>query len=212
MKSSESLPVVAAFDFDGTVTYRDTLLPFLIEVKGLFSTFLNLAKELPALAGFVLGIVPRQRAKEAILSRFFKGKAIGEVFALGKIYAQGTLKTKIRPEALQRIHWHLKQGHRCVLISASLDIYLNQWAHDIGIHDTITSHLDVDSSGVVTGRLLGDNCWGPEKLRRMEELLGPRRGYLLYAYGDSRGDKEMLENADYPYFKQMPTGQPGEHP
>lgn len=205
MNKSKTPPVVAAFDFDGTVTYRDTLLPFLMEVQGPLGAFWNLAKDLPSLVGFALGVVPRQQAKEAILSRFFKGKSIEEVRLLGKQYAEGSLKDKIRPEALQRLQWHQNQGHRCVIISASLDIYLAKWAHDVGIHDIITSQLDVDSQGKVTGHLLGDNCWGPEKLRRLEELLGPRKGYVLYAYGDSRGDQEMLGNADYPFFKHMPV-------
>lgn len=198
----KNLQTVAAFDFDGTLTYSDTLLPFLFYAKGFFATIFNLTRNLPALAGFALGIVPRQTAKEAVLTTFFAGTPLAEINALGAAFARSTLKKKICPEALKKLQWHQQQGHRCILISASLDVYLAPWAQEVGIHDIITSSLAVDASGNATGRLLGDNCWGPEKLRRLTALLGPREGYVLYAYGDSRGDREMLDHADYSFYRK----------
>lgn len=201
---NNSLQVVATFDFDGTVTYKDTLLPFLIEIGGISKALGNLTRESPYLAGYVMGFVPRQKAKEAILTRYFQGMPIDQINDLGKKFASGKLNRLVRPEALQRIKWHQSQGHRCILISASLDVYLSPWSSQHGFQDIITSRLDVDFKGKATGRLIGANCWGPEKSRRLEELLGPRESYLLYVYGDSRGDKEILSMADYAFYRQMP--------
>ena len=87
----------------------------------------------------------------------------------------------------------------CVLISASIDAYLDPWSKLAGFDHVICSRLETTPAGNVTGRLVGLNCWGPEKVRRLEELFGPLKKYTLYAYGDSRGDKELLAGADYPF-------------
>jgi HAD superfamily phosphoserine phosphatase-like hydrolase len=91
-----------------------------------------------------------------------------------------------------------------VVISASLDIYVRPWAIKAGFADVIATHLETREDGRVTGKLSGANCFGAEKVRRLEALLGPRSGYTLYAYGDSRGDKELLLSADYPYYRKIP--------
>jgi len=127
-------PVVAVFDFDGTLTYRDTLLPFLIHAYGPYSTSCKLTVELPFVFGFALGIIPRQQAKERVLKRFFKGKQLHEIEALGHSFAENSLDKHLRPEGRQRIAWHLSQGHRCILVSASLDVYLKPWAEKMGFH------------------------------------------------------------------------------
>lgn len=195
---------VAAFDFDGTVTYRDTLFPFLIFVFGFWKTMGKLFLDLPHLIGFVLKISPRQKTKERILGRFFAGRDLNEIRTLGETFAAEKLDSHIRPEAIQRLRWHQSQGHRCVLISASLDVYLTPWADRMGFADLISSRFETNGTGEITGKLLGFNCWGPEKVRRLTEHLGPKK-YQLYAYGDSRGDQELLALADHPFYRQMPT-------
>jgi HAD superfamily hydrolase (TIGR01490 family) len=192
-------PIVAAFDFDGTLTYRDSLLPFAIFVRGKLRSTAYLTLELPRLAGFVLKFVPRQIAKEALLKRFFGGEHIETLRKWGQEFAHKGLPFLLRPEAMEKFHWHKQQGHRCVLVSASVDVYLNPWAYHVGFDDVVSSRLAVGPDHLVSGRLEGANCWGPEKTRRLEELLGPKAHYILYAYGDSRGDQEMLSMADHAY-------------
>jgi len=105
---------------------------------------------------------------------------------------------------MRRLAWHKQQGHRCVVISASLDLYVRPWAIKEGFDDVIATLLDVKGDGCVTGKLSGANCFGIEKVRRLETLLGSREDYSLYAYGDSRGDRELLSFADYAYYRQIP--------
>lgn len=196
---TQTLPVVAAFDFDGTLTYRDSLMPFGIFVQGKLLSTLSVTLALPYLLGFVCKIVSRKKAKEALLARFFKGEHIESLRKWGQEFASKGIPFLLRPEAMQRFYWHKSQGHRCVVVSASIDAYLNPWAYSVGFNDVLCSRLEVTADQKVTGKLLGQNCWGPEKVSRLEELLGPREGYVLYAYGDSRGDREMLAAADYAY-------------
>lgn len=196
---TDTRPVVAAFDFDGTLTYRDSLLPFTIFVRGKWRTTWNLLLELPKLMGFVCKVTSRQTAKEGLLTRFFGGESVEQMHQWGESFAAHCLPLLLRPEAMERFHWHKEQGHRCVLVSASIDAYLTGWAKHVGFDDVICSRLEVTADQRITGRLVGLNCWGPEKTRRLEILLGPKTRYTLYAYGDSRGDQELLALADYPF-------------
>jgi HAD superfamily hydrolase (TIGR01490 family) len=196
-------PVVAAFDFDGTLTYRDALLPFLISVLGPVHTFSKILLQVPSILGFVCGYVSRQQTKEGILTKTIGGMSKDQLFQQGNQYAAGALNRLVKPEALERLRWHQSQGHRCVLISATLDVFLEPWSKREGFQDLICSQLEVDQQRRVTGRLVGLNCWGPEKTRRLIDLIGPKETFTLYAYGDSRGDRELLELADYPYYRRF---------
>jgi len=122
----------------------------------------------------------------------------------GERFAVHVLPSLLRHEAMQRLEWHKQHGHRCVVISASLELYLQPWAIKAGFDDVIATQLETRDDGRVTGKLSGANCYGIEKVRRLETLLGERTGYSLYAYGDSRGDKELLSFADHPYYRKFP--------
>lgn len=198
-----SKPTIAAFDFDGTLTYRDSLLPFLRFVKGDCVTIKNIFLEIPLFILYLLGKASRQKVKEALLSRFLKGMSKQEIERIAQKFAQEIIPKKLRPQALERIHWHQKQGHRCILISANLDIYLIPWAQLVKFDRTITSKVAFSKEDFITGKLDGLNCRGEEKVRRLFAEEGPREHYVLYAYGDSAGDKELLDIADYPFYKRL---------
>jgi phosphatidylglycerophosphatase C len=175
-------PIIAAFDFDGTITTRDVLPSFLIHAQ-----------------------ISRQQMKEIILSRFFKGMAETKIHTLAKAFSNSpSFKRLLRPEALRRIYWHQLQGHRLILISAAIDAALIPWAQLVRFDQIIASKLEISPQGRITGHLIGLNCWGPEKVRRLEELVGPRETFVLYAYGNSRGDKELLNSADFAFLREMP--------
>lgn len=202
-KNKDERPVVAAFDFDGTLTYRDTLSSFLLYAAGPLKTTWCLLLQLPILVAFVLGRASRQEVKERVLKQFFAGESMDKLRHMGKIFAKEQLSRHLRPESMERLKWHLQQGHRCVLVSASVDVYLEPWAKSAGFSDALTSKVAFDAEGNVTGKLIGLNCRCQEKVRRLRELLGPLEKYHIYAYGDSRGDKEMLAIADHPYYRKM---------
>lgn len=200
-ESYNNKEVIAAFDFDGTITYRDTTLAFLIFIAGYWKTFFLLLMKIPIIVAYVLGISPRQQTKESIFGAFMKGKSLEDIRRLGEAFSKDFLPRHVRPQALERIQWHQKQGHRCLLVSASIDAYLEPWAKSVGMEDAVTSRLAVDENGNVTGKLQGLNCRREEKVRRLSELLGPLEHYHIYAYGDSDGDKELLEAADDSFYR-----------
>jgi phosphatidylglycerophosphatase C len=196
-------PVVAAFDFDGTLTRRDTLFPFLLHVAGPVKFSWKIVLLLATLAGYALGLIRNDKAKIKVLTRFLVNMEMASLQQYAQQFAEQKLPSLLRSEAMQRLAWHRQQGHRCVVVSASLEIYLRPWASTAGFDDILGSRLETLADGRTTGNLLGENCFGAEKMRRLETLLGSRDGYTLYAYGDSRGDKELLSAADYPFYKKF---------
>lgn len=192
-------PIIAAFDFDGTLTKCDSLLPFLIFCFGSWKTALGLVREIPTFIAYLLSMRSRQQTKEKILERFFKGTSHQQMRLWGSQFAENNLQRWLKPDSMKKLQWHQSQGHRCILISASIHIYLEPWASQQGFDDILSSRLAFDKQGLVTGKLVGLNCWGAEKSRRLLELIGKRDEFILYAYGDSAGDHELLEMADYPF-------------
>lgn len=182
---------VAAFDFDGTLTRRDTLLQFLASIVG----WPRVAAALGVHARRL--VRDRDVAKERLLVRLLAGRPDDELRRAGHAYAQ---TIRIEPQMRERMAWHRAQGHELVIVSASLDLYLDEVARSLGVEHTLCTTLEVDAEGRCTGRLLGGNCRGPEKAKRLRTYLGdaPDDDLVLWAYGDSRGDHEMLAMADHP--------------
>lgn len=181
---------LVAFDFDGTLTRRDTLLPFLLQVLGWRALSLALLRTALPLLGYALGLVRNDSAKQSLLAAALRGRDSGQLQRLGERFAC-TLDARLRPEAAAALRRHREAGHRLLLVSASLDCYLVPWAQQQGFEHCLCSVLEVDAQGRMTGRLLGRNCHGPEKRARLRAYLGAD-ARLDYAYGDSRGDWEML--------------------
>ena len=187
----------AAFDFDGTMTRRDTLVPFLVSVAGRGAVARALAAESPRLARAGAGRGDRDDAKERVLTRVLRGSSHADVAAAGRTYGAMLTRTAVTPEARDRIAWHRREGHEIAIVSASLDVYLAEVADAFGIAHVLSTSLELDGQGRCTGRLLGANCRGPEKAARLRTLFDGA-DIELWAYGNSHGDDEMLAFAQHP--------------
>ncbi len=192
--------VVAAFDFDGTISMRDTFFPFLVYAFGKAAVYSALALGLMELLQWHPDKSVRDRLKASFVRRLFKSVSRRELEAAAEAYAQQVLAKHLRRKALERIRWHREQGHRCVMVSASPDIYLKYIVQALGFSDLLCTQLGVDAE-IFTGELVGANCRCAEKVRRLARLLGNLEQYCIYAYGDSAGDEEMLAIATEKYFK-----------
>lgn len=194
------IPVIAAFDFDGTITTRDTFIPFLYRAFGksrVLRVFVRLSFEAAKMG---LGLSSRDELKSRVIRTLFQGDGRERLRQIGREYA-GQVEAWFRPKALERIEWHRKAGHRLVLVSASLDLYLETVAKNLGFDDLLCTTISVDEFQMCDGRLVDGNCRGLEKVRRLEALLGDLCKLELYAYGDSAGDKEMLEVSNHAHYR-----------
>lgn len=147
----------------------------------------------PWLLAYVGKLVTNQTAKEKVASAFFKGMHRQDFDRLAQDFVAKKLNGIVRPNALAKIRWHISQQHRVILVSASFADYLKFWCdqHEIELVGTQLEEKD----GRLTGKFATPNCWGPEKVRRIKELIDIDSFTSIYAYGDSRGDREMLELA-----------------
>src|SRR5690606_38030685 len=156
---------VAFFDFDGTLTTGDTLMPFLKFVVGTPTYYAKLALVSPVLAAYFAKLLRNDIAKQIVLKQYLAGYHIDDLFERGQRFSDEMIPTMLRPEGMERLRWHQEQGHECVLVSASMDVYLNAWARREGFSEVICTALEKDDSGYVSGRIQGENCHGEEKVR-----------------------------------------------
>jgi phosphatidylglycerophosphatase C len=188
---------VAAFDFDGTLTRYDSLLRFLITVAGRGPVLRAMGSESRALALAAVGRGDRDAEKERILTRLLGGRPHDEVETAGRAFGTALARSGITADGRERIAWHRAAGHEVVIVSASLDVYLDEVGRALGVDEVLCSSLAVDERGRCTGALIGGNCRGPEKATRLRALLG-EADVELWAYGNSGGDDEMLALAQHP--------------
>lgn len=188
---------VAAFDFDGTIVPGDSLLPFVWRVAGP-GRFLHTALRHGPRVGLATAgrVGSRDAAKAAFVRTALRGLRASDVIAAAVDFSH-RLEDKVHPAARERIAWHRGQGHALVLISASLRLYLEPLAARLGFDAVLATGLEVGEDGLLTGELEGLNVRGPEKVARLRHWLDDERPRVLWAYGDSPGDAELLAAADH---------------
>jgi len=195
--------VIAVFDFDGTLVKGDSFFRFVTWRRKRLSIAKDLVITAPLLALYLLRLVGNERHKMAFFSRYYAGMRMEEFESLGKSFAMNQLPAMIRKEALERLRAHKKKGHRVVIISASLETWIKPWADAHGVDLLLAGRPEI-SEGRLTGRLAGENCFGEEKTNRLFRTLPKERAlYEIYAYGDSRGDSDLLAAADHAFFRSF---------
>jgi HAD superfamily hydrolase (TIGR01490 family) len=189
---------LALFDFDGTVTFKDTFTPFIYFATSRTRIALGRVLLAPMILGYKLGLIAAPRMRAAIARIAFQGRYESEVKALGARYS-ATLSARVRPEALERIRWHQANGDVVVVVSASLRTYLGNWCEGHQL-ELVCTELE-SKDGVLSGRYAGGDCTGSEKARRVRERYDVKRYPIIYAYGDTKEDHELLRLATKPFFR-----------
>lgn len=192
--------IVAAFDFDGTITTADSFRYFVRYAVGTPRFAWAGLRALPWLLAMKAGWISRGDAKAKFAWFAFGPIEADALDALACRFAQSELLRLVRPEMIERVREHCARGHEVVLVSASPSLYLEKWAAQAGIASVLSTRLAFEH-GVFCGKLDGENCWGPQKVVRLRAWWGDRQPQRLYAYGDSRGDKEMAELADWAWIR-----------
>ncbi len=187
--------IVAVFDFDGTLTTKDTLLEFIKFSKGNLKFYMGFLLFLPYLILMKLHLYPNWKCKEKIFSHFYKGMSYAQFKKVGIDFTE-KVKQIQRRSTLDILKKHLAAGATIYVISASIDEWVRPFCKQLGVKDILATKIEIDSNGIITGKFISRNCYGIEKVNRLLEIEPNRTEYILYAYGDSRGDKEMIEFSD----------------
>ena len=190
---------VAAFDVDGTLTRRDCVVPFLRQVAGTGVLGRRLAAR-PVSVATLARRRDRDGLKAAATEAAFTGQPIDRIERLAVEFAESVFATGLRPDTVAELDAHRERGDTVLLVSASFEVYLRPLAELLGADDVLAARLEVADDGFLTGRMVGANCRGPEKVRRLhawlDEHAGGRGNAHVTAYGDSPGDRELLGDAD----------------
>ncbi len=190
---------IAFFDFDGTITTRDTLLEIIKFHRGRPLFYLGFLLNTPFLLAFKLGLISNYSAKQRVLRFFFRNMPLTEFQSRCDQFGIGTLPSLIRPKATQEIQKLREGGATVVIISASAGNWISHWAATLDI-PLLATNLEVQNERI-TGRIEGRNCYGPEKVNRIQAAYDLSAYDEVYCYGDSGGDKEMLELANRKFYK-----------
>jgi len=195
--------VVAAFDFDGTLTRGGSVWPFLVAMSGrrrVLTAAVAVAGKL--LAAALLGGRHADAAKEALFRRTLAGLRAEETAVRAAAFGRAHYRRHSRADIRERMEWHRARGHRLVIVSASPRIYLEAVAEDLEVDALVATRLAVGEDGRLTGSYEGGNCRGAEKLARVRALIDrwtTDAGAItpvLWAYGNSDGDRQLLAGAD----------------
>lgn len=193
---------LAIFDFDSTITLKDSFSDFLFKTCKKNDLLFAFIKNLPILIGYKLKIVSNESAKESVFRSLFRNMEESAFIKICARYSFEKIPKIVNPKALNKIDWHKKQGHELIIISASLEDYIWPWALQNGFTRIICTKVE-KINRKLTGRLGSKNCYGPEKVDRFKQEYPKRENYFIYSYTDSRSDKDILQMADKPFYRKF---------
>ena len=162
----------------------------------------------PWLLGFALRLTPNHVAKQKLLLVTLKGKTTAQMDDWTHRWLAQDFASQLQPWTMARLTWHQERGHLCVMVSASPDIYLKHAARRLGFDALLCTEMAVTAE-TLTGQMKTPNCHGAQKVLRLKAWMAERFGTdgsakIVYAYGDTSGDKPMLRLADHAFYCGKP--------
>lgn len=190
---------LALFDFDGTVTANDNFTMFVRFASSRRRLIAGSILLFPVLAGYALGFISASRTRRIVSYAAFRGRKEEALLDAGRRYAAGVIPRYLRADVMKRIEWHRERGDRIAVVSASLGVYLRPWCESLGL-DCICTELGM-RSGIATGRYAEGDCTGLRKAERVKGKYFDRAYGTVYAYGDTKEDRDLLELAQRRFFR-----------
>jgi HAD superfamily hydrolase (TIGR01490 family) len=190
---------IAFFDFDGTITTKDTMLEFARYCHGFTRYSIGICLISPWLIAMKFGLISKSRAKENFLTYFFGRMEVEEFNTSCLAFTAAVVPRLVKQDALLAIKKHMQDNTDIVIVSASAENWVAPWCRQNNLQ-YICTRLEIKGQKI-TGKLLGQNCNGPEKVSRIKEKFELADYKNIYCYGDSKGDKQMLQLATHPAYR-----------
>ncbi|MEM6763862.1 MAG: HAD-IB family hydrolase [Bacteroidota bacterium] len=187
------------FDFDGTITQKDTLFEFFRFTHGKDRFIGGLILNVHILFLAWLRLYPRSMAKQKLLNHFYKGWTREDLFDAGKLYFHKVIHFITYEDAMKQLKAYLDDEARIIVVSASLDVWVKPFCDYYDI-ECIGTRLQYNA-GIYEGSFATPNCNGKEKVKRIKEMVDISQYEPVIAYGNSSGDKAMLALADEKHYK-----------
>lgn len=198
---NENIKSLALFDFDGTLTTKDTFLLFIRFYHGPLKFFWGILVNAINFFKYFSGKISANELKDTILTFFFSGEDIQIFKNKAELFSTNGVPKIIDPKAFRKLVKHINHGDDVAIVSASPEVWIKPWAQNFDI-EVIATKLNV-KEGKITGKIEGKNCKGLEKAQRIKEIYDLNSYDYIYAYGDSSGDKEMLELATHKFYRKF---------
>ena len=189
---------LALFDFDHTITTCDTYGRFLRRVATPEQRAQAWWRLGPWVLAYRLKLISAERVRRRVTAQVFTGRHAGEIAQMARDYARDHLPAMVRPQMLEQIQWHKAQDHTVVVVSGSLDLYLQHWCDALGLH-LLCNRLEVRDERL-TGRYADGDC-GARKAAHIRRVFDLGKYRRIHAYGDSREDKPMLALAHERWYR-----------
>jgi HAD superfamily hydrolase (TIGR01490 family) len=193
--------VLALFDFDGTITHKDSFIEFIKYYRGVPLMLFGFFVLSPVIILYKFRLVKNWKAKEIVISWFFKKEPYNVFREKCRIFGLTKIPGLVKPVAIEKIGRHIENGDRVLVVSASLDDYLLDWCESMNL-ELLATKLEVKND-CLTGKIKGKNCYGIEKKRRLIEYLDLSNFSDIFVYGDSKGDLPLMELANHKHFKSL---------
>lgn len=195
---------IAVFDFDGTLTKQDSLFLFISFIFGIKRLFIGLCINFITLTLYTLRLKDNGEAKEILFSYFFKNMPINKFNDYCLDFANKYKHSLMRDSMMSKLKEHLRGGDKVYILTASIINWVSPFFYEYPEIKVLGTEIEIDDKvQLLTGNFSTKNCYGQEKVNRLLQEIKNREEYYIFAYGDSKGDRELINNSDVgQYYKK----------
>ena len=188
---------LALFDFDGTLCNKDSFTGFIFHALSKRHIVKQGIKILPWIQAYYLNAYSAPAMRSKLFRAMFTDANALELNTLAQEYA-AQLMSQLNSSLFKQLKQHQTLGDDVVLVSASIDIYLESVCELLEIDLICTQTETIDH--VYTGHYVSPDCSSEQKRLRILEKYNLDEYDSIYSYGNSHEDNEMLALADYCYM------------
>ncbi|MEJ5051874.1 HAD family hydrolase [Chryseobacterium culicis] len=186
------------FDFDGTLTYKDTMFMYL---KFYDSTKyrIQFLRHVPLFILLKLKLAETEKVKKSFIGSILRGQTQEKIEQKSKQFFDQHYPKIVRENALDFIKNIDRNNTQSLLVTASLDIWVKPFADELKM-ELVSTRAEF-KNGVFTGNFVGKNCNGKEKLVRIKAEINDSKYDKIIAFGDTSGDRPMLKWANEGHYQ-----------
>src|ERR1700754_5031841 len=127
LKKKNKVNSLVLFDFDGTITNKDSFLDFIFFSTPKIKVIIGLLYTALLVAAYKLKLMARDRAKENVFSFFFKNMAEKKILDLGEAYCNSRINKILRKDALEALAVQQQLDREICIVTASASYWIKPW-------------------------------------------------------------------------------------
>ncbi|MFK7949367.1 MAG: HAD-IB family hydrolase [Saprospiraceae bacterium] len=189
------------FDFDGTLSDRDSLVDLFIFTHGFIRFCWNMFISIPVIIVWKLGLYDAKKGKNFVVNSFYRGWTKSRINEQAELFLNNRMPKILRKDAIELVESYQNKNNTIVIVSANIDIHLNAFCEKYQLHLICTNLLY--ENGIYTGKFASSNCDKQEKVNRIKAIYNKNDFDKVIAFGNSSGDKAMLNWANEGYYRYL---------